>query len=115
MRDFRMALTLLVLAAGPASAVPPVRAGDDFDAYANAAWARTAALPSGQSSYGPTAMLIARNADRVRNLIHIVAHAPRPQNIVDHDQTTRPQQLQRALIIAFVTGFVRRGHRGEGD
>ena len=76
MRDFRMALTLLVLAAGPASAVPPVRAGDDFDAYANAAWARTAALPSGQSSYGPTAMLIARNADRVRNLIESAARAP---------------------------------------
>lgn len=78
MRDLRIPLTLAIagLAAATASATPPVRAGDDFDAYANGAWARSTALPAGQSSYGPTAMLIARNAERLRSFVDSAAHAP---------------------------------------
>jgi putative endopeptidase len=79
MRNFRLplGLGLLVLAAGAALAIPPARAGDDFNAYANGAWMRTTVLPPGQSSYGPTAMLVARNAERVRKLIESAARSPR--------------------------------------
>jgi len=78
MRKLRMPLTLgiLALAAATASATAPVRAGDDFDAFANSAWARSTTLPAGQSSYGPTAMLIAKNAERVRNLLESAASTP---------------------------------------
>jgi putative endopeptidase len=78
MRNLRMPLTLgiLALAAATASAAPPVRPGDDFDAFANGQWARSTALPAGQSSYGPTAMLIAKNAERVRSLLESAADAP---------------------------------------
>jgi putative endopeptidase len=77
MGDIRIPLALaLALAAGAASATPPVRAGDDFGAYANGAWLRTTALPPGQSSYGPTAMLIARNAERVQQLLQAAATTP---------------------------------------
>lgn len=78
MRNIRMPLTLaiLALAAATASAAPPIRAGDDFDAFANGEWTRATALPAGQSSYGPTAMLIARNADRVRSILESAASTP---------------------------------------
>ncbi|HWC56423.1 MAG TPA: M13 family metallopeptidase, partial [Sphingomicrobium sp.] len=77
MRNVRVPLTLGILAlAATASAAPQVRAGDDFDAFANGEWTRSTALPAGQSSYGPTAMLIAKNAERVRNLLESAASTP---------------------------------------
>jgi putative endopeptidase len=83
-RPIPLALGLLALAAGTAFAVPlpatsespAVRPGDDFDRYANSAWMSTTALPPAETSYGPTAMLKARNADRVRSIIETAARAP---------------------------------------
>jgi putative endopeptidase len=46
-----------------------VRPGDDFYRFANGAWLKVAALPTGQSSYGTSAMLKAQTSDRVRQLI----------------------------------------------
>lgn len=76
---------LLFLTGGTALAVPvltdrvdpTVRPGDDFDRYANGAWTSATVLPAGQSSFGPTAMLQARNADRIRALIETAARGRR--------------------------------------
>ena len=55
-----------------------VRAGDDFDNYANAAWRSAALLPPGMESLGDTTVLVAANAARVRSLIDdAAAIAPR--------------------------------------
>jgi putative endopeptidase len=70
----------LVAGAALASRTDPVssviRPGDDFDQYASHAWASITALPSGQSSFGPTTVLIARNAERVRTIIENAASSP---------------------------------------
>jgi predicted metalloendopeptidase len=81
----KLALIFLSLSAGAALAVPvltdrvdpTVRPGDDFDRYANGAWTSATVLPAGQSSFGPTVMLQARSADRVRGLIEAAARGRR--------------------------------------
>jgi predicted metalloendopeptidase len=84
MRWFQINLTLgcLIIAGGSAFAAPmqagrpTVRPGDDFYGYANADWLRSTTVPAGESGYGPTAMLMARNANRVREIIEAAALGP---------------------------------------
>jgi len=52
-----------------------VRPGDDFYRFANGGWLKTAVIPTGQPSLHPSAMLIAKNAQRVRDLIQGAASA----------------------------------------
>ena len=46
-----------------------VKPGDDFYRFANGAWLKVTTAPAGQPSYGTSAMLIEKTAERVRNLI----------------------------------------------
>jgi putative endopeptidase len=50
-----------------------VKPGQDFYRFANGNWLKTAASPAGQSSLDIRTMLNARNAERVRDLIHASA------------------------------------------
>jgi len=52
-----------------------IRPGDDFYRFANGGWLKTAVIPAGQPSLHPSAMLIAKNAQRVRDLIQGAASA----------------------------------------
>jgi len=52
-----------------------IKPGDDFYGYANGGWLAKVAIPAGQSSYGTSAMLVAKNAERVRELIQGAALA----------------------------------------
>ncbi|THD83238.1 MAG: M13 family peptidase [Phenylobacterium sp.] len=60
-------------AAAPAAQVRP---GDDFYAYANAAWLAATRLPPGRDRYDTTAELRDRNARRVRDLVEEAAAHP---------------------------------------
>jgi predicted metalloendopeptidase len=64
------------VAADPQGVDASVRPGDDFYGYANGEWLRTQPLPEGRSSYDTSAMLRARNAERVQALIDAAAKAP---------------------------------------
>jgi putative endopeptidase len=46
-----------------------VRPGDDFYRFANGGWLKVAAVPTGQSSYGTSAMLKEKTSEQVRQLI----------------------------------------------
>jgi putative endopeptidase len=60
----------VALAGGLADSVDPtIRPGDDFYAYANNAWLRSARIPDGAASVDSSAMLRVLNAGRVRGLI----------------------------------------------
>src|SRR5689334_22342998 len=48
---------------------PSIKPGDDFYRYANGGWLKTAALPTGQSSFDTRAILAQRTSQRVRDLI----------------------------------------------
>jgi putative endopeptidase len=50
-----------------------VKPGDDFYRFANGGWLRTAAVPTGQPSYGTSAMLAEKTSERVRILIQEAA------------------------------------------
>lgn len=81
MRAFRVLTTAAVIAAAAFPALsqdidPAIRPGDDFYGYANARWLKAEPLPPGVSSYGTTAMLVARNAVRVRDLVTEAAATP---------------------------------------
>jgi putative endopeptidase len=52
-----------------------VKPGDDFYRFANGGWLRTVAVPTGQSSYGTSAMLMEKTSERVRDLIEEAAAA----------------------------------------
>jgi putative endopeptidase len=52
-----------------------VKPGDDFYRYANGGWLRAVAVPTGQPSYGTSAMLIEKTSERVRSLIQDAAAA----------------------------------------
>ena len=51
------------------------KAGDDFYHYANGSWLRTAVMPAGQATYDTRSILVARTAQRVRDLIQETAAA----------------------------------------
>ena len=93
------ALRLLCLCAGlltaagasaqPASGLPDggvdlagmdrsVKPGDDFFAYANGAWLKTAEIPADRSSYGTDAILSEETSKRIRELIQQAATGPAP-------------------------------------
>ncbi|HEY0438205.1 MAG TPA: M13 family peptidase, partial [Phenylobacterium sp.] len=86
---FRLALLALVptLFASPPDAAPAprnldlqgmdrtVRPGDDFYAYANGAWLKTAKAPEGAASWGPTDALRELNRRRVRDIVAQAAAA----------------------------------------
>lgn len=69
MRRIFAATAIAVVLCTPAFAQDKVRPGDDFYRYANGDWLNATSLPEGASSYGTTAMLIAQNKLRVRDLI----------------------------------------------
>lgn len=50
-----------------------IKPGDDFYRYTNGSWLKTAAIPTGQSSYDTRAMLREKTSQRVRNLIQEAA------------------------------------------
>ena len=50
-----------------------VAPGDNFFAYANGSWVKTAVIPPDRSSFGPTAMLVELTAKRTSDLITGVA------------------------------------------
>ncbi len=50
-----------------------IKAGDDFYRYANGGWLKTVAIPAGASSYDTRAMVNARAAEQVRDLIQQAA------------------------------------------
>jgi putative endopeptidase len=52
-----------------------VKPGDNFYRFANGGWLRAVAVPTGQPSYGTSAMLIEKTSERVRNLIQEAAAA----------------------------------------
>ena len=52
-----------------------IQPGDDFYHYANGGWLKTAVIPEGQPSLYTSAILIAKNAQRVRDLIQQAAAA----------------------------------------
>lgn len=54
---------------GSADVDRSVKPGDDFYRYANGGWLKTAIVPAGQTSLTTSTMLIAKNAQRVRELI----------------------------------------------
>ena len=77
---------ILVLASLSAAAVPvsqntsrqddinrAIRPGDDFYRYANGGWLQTVAMPAGASSYDTRAMVNAKAAQLVRDLIQEAA------------------------------------------
>src|SRR5215471_1989740 len=82
-------LAFMVCADAPAAPVDKIAAtqdidrsvkpGEDFYRYANGGWLGSAAIPEGQSSYGTSAQLVAKNSQRVRDLIQDAAasHAAR--------------------------------------
>jgi putative endopeptidase len=55
-----------------------VAPGDNFFAYANGSWVKTASIPPDRSSYGPTAMLAELTAKRTSDLITEVAGQSTP-------------------------------------
>ena len=57
------------LSANPQDMDRSVKAGDDFYRYANGGWVGTVAIPTGQPSYGTSAMLMEKTSQRVRSLI----------------------------------------------
>ena len=59
-----------------------VKPGDDFYRFANGGWLKATAAPSGQSSYGTSAMLMEKTNERVRNLIQEAASARAPKGSV---------------------------------
>jgi putative endopeptidase len=65
------ALSGVALAGEPDAAVRP---GDDFYAYANAAWLAATPLPPGRSRYDTAAMLRDEAAERVRDLVEAAAN-----------------------------------------
>lgn len=80
----RIATLIALAAAGAVFATPraawagtgagaAVRPGDDFNAYANAEWVKETPLPPGLATYGPSSMLRAESAKRVRALIEAAA------------------------------------------
>jgi len=83
MTELRLTLALgalAVSAASPGSWPTPaanfpskLRPGDDFDRFANASWMARATIPAGEQSFGPTAMLRALAAKRVRSLLEEAA------------------------------------------
>ena len=52
-----------------------VHPGDDFYRYANGGWLKTAVIPAGQPSLTTSAILVAKNSQRVRDLIQEAAAA----------------------------------------
>ncbi|HEX3665070.1 MAG TPA: M13 family metallopeptidase [Rhizomicrobium sp.] len=52
-----------------------VKPGDDFFAYANGAWLRTAEIPADHSSYGVGAMLVEKTTAQLRQLIEAASKA----------------------------------------
>ncbi len=52
-----------------------IKPGDDFYRYANGGWLKTAAIPSGQSSFDTRAMLTEKTGNRVRDRIQDAAAA----------------------------------------
>ena len=50
-----------------------IKPGDDFYHYANGSWLKSAVVPAGQTSLTTSTMLIAKNAQRVRELIQEAA------------------------------------------
>src|SRR3954453_16988352 len=76
-----LALAALLASVVSAAAEPPsasslpleLRPGDDFDRFANASWMSKTAIPAGEQSFGPTAMLRALNAERIASLLENAA------------------------------------------
>ena len=93
----------LSLAAGAAPATTPaglhtevdpsIRPGDDFYLYANRAWLQATRLPDGAASTDSTAMLRARNAERVKVLVAATAKSgagqPDQRRIADYYASRR--------------------------
>ncbi len=50
-----------------------VKPGDDFYAYANGAWIKTAKIPADRSSFGPGSLLTDKTSGEVRDLIQTAA------------------------------------------
>jgi putative endopeptidase len=50
-----------------------IKPGDDFYHYANGGWLKSVAVPSGQTNYGTSAMLMEKTSGRVRDLIQKAA------------------------------------------
>jgi putative endopeptidase len=52
-----------------------IKPGDDFYRFANGVWLKTVAIPTSQTSYGTSAMLMEKTSQRVRDLIQDAASA----------------------------------------
>jgi len=93
MRVFRSTLPILIFAAAVFLGATPlpidqgsntqgmdidhsIKPGDDFYRYANGGWLKTAAMPSGQTSYDTRAMLAEETSKRVRDIIQDAAVSP---------------------------------------
>ncbi|MBS0296365.1 MAG: M13 family metallopeptidase [Proteobacteria bacterium] len=85
---FAGALSLGASAAPPVGVIeaagmdPSVRPGDDFYSFANGGWVKATAVPA-QGAYGTSAMLAARNAQRVRDLIQQAADTGHVRDAVE--------------------------------